>query len=419
MKTLRLIIFFAITFCISACSVMEDFVNHVIDSAPLDNSGTYHTYTQQEAIDMIMNTREAKAWNQSAASKGLFLASSGLSVIEDLTGKNFSFARGVMNATVDSLISDNNKAKSQEANLIGAAFYGTGYAIGYVEDMHTAEYNDDFLTAHQEEQENDPYFGCRYKIDEQSGRYVDVLKKYGMAEVQKCIREQQQMEAQQTLEEALALCNPFITQEDLDSLANGSEKDQDKRHKIIYDALKCYREYKRAEESNDDIQPHDGNDIINDDPNINQVINILDHSNDATEPNINDNSDLNSVSADNPSITNELELLEQTCVNAYKFNSYELSNENKEELDKAAEILERNPDIEIELLGHSCDIGEKEAKYIIGIQRAKKAKKYLIEKGVDAKRISVHSMGDKRPIAPNDSPANRAQNRRVEIIIIK
>lgn len=416
MKTIRLIMLITTAISVSACGVMESFVTHVIDNAPLNNTGAYHTYTQQEAIDMVMNTREAKAWNQSAASKGLFLASSGLSVIEDLTGKDFSFARGVMDATVDDLISDDNKAQSQEANLIGAAFYGAGHAIGYVEDKRKAEDNEAFLAAHQDEQENDPYFDCRYKIDEKSGRYVDVLKKYGMAEVQKCIREQQQMEAQQMLEDALALCDPFVTQEYLDELANGSENDQIKRHKIIYDALKCYREHKREEDMNNynPIENVQNDDEVSDVA-INDIINTLDNNEPTTTDNISHSEDVNASSK----YESDIITLEATEVDEFKFNSYCLTTENKQELDKAAEILMRNPDLEIELLGHSCDIGDKEAKYIIGIQRAKAAKQYLIDKGVDAKHIYVHSYADKKPLVPNDSPENRASNRRVEIKIIK
>ena len=51
--------------------------------------------------------------------------------------------------------------------------------------------------------------------------------------------------------------------------------------------------------------------------------------------------------------------------------------------------------------------------------RAKEAKKYLVDKGIDAKRISVHSYGAKKPLVPNATAENRAQNRRVEIKVIK
>lgn len=125
---------------------------------------------------------------------------------------------------------------------------------------------------------------------------------------------------------------------------------------------------------------------------------------------------------EDPTTTNSkasLEDLEKISINGFKFNSIALSEENKEQLDQAAQILLSNSEAEIELLGHSCEFGDKETNYNFGIMRAKEAKKYLVDKGIDAKRISVHSYGAKKPLVPNSSAENRAQNRRVEIKVIK
>lgn len=125
---------------------------------------------------------------------------------------------------------------------------------------------------------------------------------------------------------------------------------------------------------------------------------------------------------ENPTTTNSiasLEDLEQITINGFKFNSIALSEENKEQLDQAAKILLSNSEVEIELLGHSCELGDKETNYNFGLMRAKEAKKYLVDKGIEAKRISVHSYGAKKPLVPNTTAENRAQNRRVEIKVIK
>lgn len=125
---------------------------------------------------------------------------------------------------------------------------------------------------------------------------------------------------------------------------------------------------------------------------------------------------------EDPTTTNSkasLEDLEKISINGFKFNSIALSEENNEQLDQAAQILLSNSEVEIELLGHSCELGDKETNYNFGIMRAKEAKKYLVDKGIDAKRISVHSYGAKKPLVPNSSAENRAQNRRVEIKVIK
>ncbi len=111
--------------------------------------------------------------------------------------------------------------------------------------------------------------------------------------------------------------------------------------------------------------------------------------------------------------------VERTKIDRYSINSYKLSDDLKNELDKVAATLLKYEDVKVQLLGHSCDIGNEQARYNIGILRAKEAKTYLVEKGIEANRISVESMSSKYPAVPNNSSDNRAKNRRVEIKIIK
>lgn len=413
MKFVNIILFVVCTICFSACSLVESFVSNVCNNIPLDNNGsTYHNYSQDEAMDIIMNTREAKAWNESSASRGLLISEGILEVGEYLSGKDFSVARGIMRSTVDDLISDRNSGKGEKAQLIGAAFYGAGHIADHIEQQNISKYNQGFIEdIIDKECEDEPYCDCFYRIGE-NGRYEDVRKKYGMAEVQKCIRQQQQDEAQQIYKEALALCAPTITQNYLDELAGGSEKDKNERHRIIFEALRCYNQYKYTEIA---AKSEVTSDVV-DDMAIDEFIEILDDATYSDSEDENNEPDSNLLDI----ITKtDKEVLEGIKIDSYKFNSYNLSEESKIELDKAVEILLKNEKLKIVLLGHSCNVGTEEANYIIGIQRAKVVKKYLVEKGVDAKRISVHSMGSKRPIVTNESPSNRALNRRVEFVIIK
>lgn len=399
MKYIKLILFVAITIYLPACGVIESFVTHVYDNRPLDNTGaTYHNFSQDEAMDMIMNTREAQAWNESSTSKGLFIVSTGLSIYEELSGKDCSVAQNVMNGVIDDLISDNNQARSEKAHLVGAAFYGLGRMVDYLEqkniDADNRIFEQEFL---QKQCDEDPYCDCRYRIGE-DGRYEDVQKKYGFAEVQNCIRARKQAEVSQVYEEALALCAPLITQEYLDKLAIGSEQDRIERHRIIYEALQCYNQSRFAETAKRD---HAGDDESTNDA-------TMDISEEPKYP------ISNIILPDTPE-----QMLEKTKVDAYKFNSYSLSEENKVCLDNVAEILQNATELNIKLLGHTCNIGSEEANYAVGLQRAKVVKRYLVEKGIDEKRILIHSEGSKSPIVANDSPSNRALNRRVEFVIIK
>lgn len=134
-------------------------------------------------------------------------------------------------------------------------------------------------------------------------------------------------------------------------------------------------------------------------------------------------SDVNETPQETETITKDdrtnQEKLEQINVNAFSLNSIALSNDSKEQLDLAAQILLEDKSLEIELLGHTCDLGNEDVNYIFGILRAKEAKKYLISKGVKGNRIYVHSYGAKKPLTPNITSENRALNRRVEIKVIK
>lgn len=407
MKKLNFFVLLICTFFMTSCAVVESMWNQITDPGPLDNDGsTYHVYSQNEAIDRVMNTREAQAWNSSAASRGLLLASTGINIVENFTGQDLSKVREIIDATTDDLVADKNSSKSDVHSLVGVAFYGAGRVAGHFEDKQKAKSNTEFRKLHKDEQN----FDCRYKINPKTGYFEDIQKRYGMDSVMRCIWGQQEEDYRLMLDSAVRECAPF---EELDDLLTktGDEKIDNHKHKVLYDALRCFNAMKREMQSSTYMTSSENENL-----GLSQELEDLLESTTPTES-IQSNGDNDNVVPSN-SLSDD-ELLESIKTSDYKFNSYALSEENKAELDKAAEILLRNPEWEIELLGHSCDFGDKEAKYIIGIQRAKVAKQYLVEKGVDAKHIYVHSYADKKPVVPNNSVENRSANRRVEIKIIK
>lgn len=73
----------------------------------------------------------------------------------------------------------------------------------------------------------------------------------------------------------------------------------------------------------------------------------------------------------------------------------------------------------ISLTGHTDSFGPDDANMVLGLKRANILKDILIAKGVPEKNIIVKSKGEKSPVAPNDTPANRSKNRRVELKILK
>ncbi|WP_109300764.1 OmpA family protein [Aquimarina sp. AU474] len=79
--------------------------------------------------------------------------------------------------------------------------------------------------------------------------------------------------------------------------------------------------------------------------------------------------------------------------------------------------LNKYPEKSVQIIGHTDDIGDNQANLWYGRQRAKNVKDYFISQGVAKEKMKISSKGESSPIAPNDSDANRAKNRRIEIIV--
>jgi OOP family OmpA-OmpF porin len=98
----------------------------------------------------------------------------------------------------------------------------------------------------------------------------------------------------------------------------------------------------------------------------------------------------------------------------FKTASAELLPESMEILDKVAEGLVDNPEVEIEIRGYTDNVGRVSSNQKLSEARANSVMQYLISKGVAASRMTAAGYGPKDPVAPNDTPEGRAQNRRIE-----
>jgi outer membrane protein OmpA-like peptidoglycan-associated protein len=88
-------------------------------------------------------------------------------------------------------------------------------------------------------------------------------------------------------------------------------------------------------------------------------------------------------------------------------------------LDEYVRLTEENPGMELDITGHTCDLGADELNLRIGRERADLAKDYLVEKGIAPSRIATFSKGETEPLFPNNNEENRRKNRRLEIVIKK
>jgi len=104
----------------------------------------------------------------------------------------------------------------------------------------------------------------------------------------------------------------------------------------------------------------------------------------------------------------------------FAFAKHELKTESFPELDRTVQLLNENPDISIEVAGHTDSVGPKNYNQTLSELRAKAVYDYILGKGIAPSRLSSAGYGEDKPVASNISEKNgRELNRRVEFIIKK
>ncbi|MFM2138823.1 MAG: hypothetical protein RJA57_1130 [Bacteroidota bacterium] len=103
----------------------------------------------------------------------------------------------------------------------------------------------------------------------------------------------------------------------------------------------------------------------------------------------------------------------------FQVNSATLLAPGKLELERLAALLNQHPTMEVQLSGHTSSEGGSTLNRDLSLKRVRSCKDYLVSKGIDDGRIAIRGYGPDQPIAPNDTEANRARNRRVEMRITR
>ena len=96
-----------------------------------------------------------------------------------------------------------------------------------------------------------------------------------------------------------------------------------------------------------------------------------------------------------------------------------LRPESYRELNELAEFMILKKNIEIEIAGHTDNVGAKESNQKLSQERANAVKIYLTKKGLTSERVVANGYGDAQPVASNESKAGRQKNRRTEVRITK
>jgi outer membrane protein OmpA-like peptidoglycan-associated protein/outer membrane protein assembly factor BamD (BamD/ComL family) len=89
------------------------------------------------------------------------------------------------------------------------------------------------------------------------------------------------------------------------------------------------------------------------------------------------------------------------------------------ELEKAIDLMKKNPTMVIEVGGHTDNVGEDAINMKLSAERAKSVRDYLVKGGIPTVRIQAKGYGESSPVAGNDTDEGRKTNRRTEFIILE
>lgn len=101
----------------------------------------------------------------------------------------------------------------------------------------------------------------------------------------------------------------------------------------------------------------------------------------------------------------------------FSFDSAALRQESINNLQKLTEIINRDDNTILLIVGHTDSVGDEMYNLGLSERRAQSAADYMIEQGLAPSRVQIEGRGEYEPIADNDTEAGRQENRRVEVAI--
>lgn len=96
-----------------------------------------------------------------------------------------------------------------------------------------------------------------------------------------------------------------------------------------------------------------------------------------------------------------------------------LRNESKSELDRLKNMLADNPNLKIQIGGHTDNVNSDAANIKLSTDRANAVRDYLIQGGIAPTRLTAKGYGESQPIDTNDTPEGRQRNRRTEFTVVQ
>jgi outer membrane protein OmpA-like peptidoglycan-associated protein len=102
----------------------------------------------------------------------------------------------------------------------------------------------------------------------------------------------------------------------------------------------------------------------------------------------------------------------------FDFGKWTLQDKSKTELNRLLDFLQKNPNLKVEISGHTDNVGNPKFNLELSEKRAAEVVKYLQEQGIDSKRIIPKGYGETKPVEKNDTDENKAKNRRIDFKIL-
>ncbi len=102
----------------------------------------------------------------------------------------------------------------------------------------------------------------------------------------------------------------------------------------------------------------------------------------------------------------------------FDVNKFELKPQSQVELDKLVQLLDENPNLKIEISGHTDNVGKPADNLLLSNNRAKAVVSYLVHKNIAAQRLTAKGYGETKPVADNKTEEGRALNRRTEMKVV-
>lgn len=101
----------------------------------------------------------------------------------------------------------------------------------------------------------------------------------------------------------------------------------------------------------------------------------------------------------------------------YKFGDENFNIESLAKIDEMIAIMKNFPNLKLNIIGYSCDIGSSKRKLDISQKRADNVQRYMKKQGIDESRMTSKGISDIDSLFPNTTEENKAKNRRVRFVL--